>query len=125
MPAIPAHDLAYRQIQEILDEKFIERGEVKLFFFKLSDVLRDYIENRFGLQAPRRTTEEFLSATCQDAVFPTGHRSFLSEFLRDCDLVKFAEHTPSQEEITRAIDSCRAFIDATKAEPVGAMQKEG
>ena len=113
-PTLPPHELAYRQLQEILDEKLIERGESKLFFSKISDVLRGYIENRFGLQAPRRTTEEFLADISRNALFPAEHKGLLMAFLRDCDLVKFAEHTPSHEEITRAVDSCRAFIDATR-----------
>jgi hypothetical protein len=113
-PAIPAHELAYRQLQEILDEKLVERGDIKLFFSRISDVLRGYIENRFGLQAPRRTTEEFLSDIGRHAPFSAEHKGLLAAFLRECDLVKFAEHTPSQQEITRAIDSCRAFIDATR-----------
>lgn len=111
---LPAHDLAYRQLQEILDEKLIERGESKLFFSKISDVLRNYIENRFGLLAPRRTTEEFLGDISRDAPFPAEQRELLGVFLQDCDLVKFAEHQPSPEESVKAIDSCRAFIDATR-----------
>lgn len=114
-PALPAHDLAYRQLQEILDEKLIERGESKLFFSKISDVLRNYIENRFGLLAPRRTTEESLGDISRDAPFPAEQRELLGGFLQGCDLVKFAEHQPSPEEIVKAVDSCRAFIDATRA----------
>jgi hypothetical protein len=37
-------------------------------------------------------------------------------FLRDCDLVKFAEHNPSIEEIAEAVNSCRAFISATRGD---------
>ncbi len=113
-PTLSAHDLACRQLQEILDEKLIERGESKLFFSKLSDVLRNYIENRFGLLAPRRTTEEFLGDISRDAPFPAEQRELLGVFLQDCDLVKFAEHQPSPEESVKAIDSCRAFIEATR-----------
>jgi hypothetical protein len=113
-PAVPAHDLACRQLQEILDERLIERGEIKRFFSKLSDVLRSYIENRFGLHAPKRTTEEFLSDISREAPFSLEQKGPLMKFLQGCDLVKFAEHHPSQEEITRAIDSCKAFIQATR-----------
>lgn len=123
--AVPAHELAYRQLQEILEEKLIERGEVKLFFSKISDVLRGYIENRFGIHAPRRTTEEFLSDISRDAPFSPERRGLLMEFLRDCDLVKFAEHAPSQEEIAKAIDSCKAFIEATRAYQVEEPQGKG
>jgi hypothetical protein len=113
-PVIPAHELAYRQLQEILDEKLIERGEIKLLFSKLSDVLRGYIENRFGIHAPRRTTEEFLSDIGRNAPFSPEQKRLLMEFLRDCDLVKFAEHTPSLDEINKAMDSCKAFIESTR-----------
>ena len=124
-PAIPAHELAYRQLQEILDEKLIERGEIKLFFSKVSDVLRGYIENRFGIHAPRRTTEEFLSDISRDAPFSSEHKGLLMEFLQDCDLVKFAEHYPSQAKSPRPVDSCKAFIDATKAQPSEEPQGRG
>jgi len=113
-PPLPAHETAYRQIQDIFDEKLIERGEIKRFFSRLSDVLRSYIENRFGLHAPKRTTEEFLTEISRDAPFHAEHKRLLVEFLHHCDLVKFAEHQPSQDEIQRAIDSCKAFIEATR-----------
>ncbi|MGV8075103.1 MAG: hypothetical protein AB2L11_11170 [Syntrophobacteraceae bacterium] len=117
-PPIPAHELAYRQLQEILDEKLIERREIKLFFSKVSDVLRGYIENRFGIHAPRRTTEEFLSDISLVAPFSVEHRRLLSEFLSNCDLVKFAEHAPSQGEVGMAVDACKNFIEATRGDAV-------
>ena len=113
-PALPAHELAYRQLREVLAEQLIERGESKLFFSKICDVLRGYLENRFGIQAPRRTTEEFLIDISRDARFPAEHKGYLMAFLRDCDLVKFARHTPTPEEVAKAVDACRAFIDATR-----------
>ncbi len=115
-PPIPPHELAYAQLEEILDEKLIERGLVKLFFSKLSDVLRAYIENRFGIHAPKQTTEEFFAGLSRHAPFSTEQKGLLLEFLQDCDLVKFAEHQPSQEQVIGALSSCRAFIGATSAE---------
>lgn len=115
-PPIPPHELAYAQLQEILDQKLIERGLVKLFFSRISDVLRAYIENRFGIHAPKQTTEEFFAGLSRHAPFSTEQKGLLLEFLQDCDLVKFAEHRPSQEQVLGALSSCRAFIGATSAE---------
>lgn len=115
---LPAHDLAYRQLREIFEEKLLERGEFKLFFARISDVVRVYIEDRFGLHAPKRTTEEFLADIGREAPFSQEHRGLLMEFLQNCDLVKFAEHQPSFEEIDKTIASCKAFIEATKTQPV-------
>lgn len=113
-PAVSAHELAYRDLEELLDQGLVERGEIKPFFSGLSDVLRRYIEHRFGIHAPKRTTEEFLADIHRDAPFPSDQKGLLVDFLQRCDLVKFAEHFPSPAEITGAIDACRAFIDATK-----------
>ena len=57
---IPAHEQAYRELERLLARELIEKGQVKEFYAGVSGVLRRYIENRFGLKAPERTTEEFL-----------------------------------------------------------------
>ncbi len=116
--ALPAHELAFMRLQEIFDEKLLERGELKLFFSRISDVLRSYIENRFGVHAPKRTTEELLSDISRDPSFSVSSKELLIDFLQGCDLVKFAEHQPSPEEIAKAVDSCKAFIEITKAPPI-------
>jgi hypothetical protein len=125
--AVPsAHELAYRQLEELLGENLPERGELKLFFARISDVVRYYIENRFGLHAPKRTTEEFLTTITQrvDERFLPEHRVLLNDFLHRCDLVKFAEHLPTSEEVRKAIDACKAFIEATKTSEVSGTGEE-
>ncbi len=111
---VSAHLIAWRQLHELLAEKLPERGELKTFFARISDVVRTYIENRFGLHAPKLTTEEFLASMNRSAPFAPEHRELLDSFLRHCDLVKFAEHRPTYDEINQTIDSCKAFIEATK-----------
>lgn len=116
-PVLAAHELAYRQLEGILGEKLIERGEIKLFFSKISDVLRVYIENRFGIHAQRQTTEELMSDASRGASFANAHGASLLEFLNSCDLVKFAGRRPHPDEIAKAVDVCKDFIEATKAQP--------
>jgi len=111
---LPADEIAYRELERLLAEKLIEKGEIKLFYMRVSDVLRHYIENRFSLHAPERTTEEFLEEIRADGVFAEAQRTLLEEFLRHCDLVKFAEHEPTNEQIQKTFDACKEFIEATK-----------
>src|SRR5687767_14812884 len=54
--AIPAHERARKKLEQAL--KLID--EPKPFCTAVSDALRVYLEERFGLHAPERTTEEFL-----------------------------------------------------------------
>ena len=43
-----------------MEEGLIDKGEQKLFYLKISAILRHYVEDRFGMHAPENTTEEFL-----------------------------------------------------------------
>lgn len=112
---VPAHELAYRELEKLLAEKLIEKGERKAFYRRLSDILRHYIENRFGLHAPERTTEEFLSDLRETDALARPHKELLKVFLNHCDLVKFAEHQPTNEEVQKTFDACKRFIAETEA----------
>jgi len=111
---IPAHELAFRQLQALVDKKHIDNGEYKLFYDGVSDILRYYIENRFGLHAPESTTEEFLIDIKYSEELDARNKDLLKEFLKHCDLVKFAELIPTTAEIQRAFDLCKNFIEETQ-----------
>ncbi len=111
---IPPHEQAYRELEQLVADNLIEKGEVKAFYQRISDILRRYIENRFGIRAPEQTTEEFLDGLKTDTTFPKTDHALLRDFLRHCDLVKFAAHEPSTEDIQKTFDSCKKFIAETK-----------
>ncbi len=110
-------ELAFQELDKLLAEDLLARGEVKLFHLRISDILRSYIENRFGLKAPERTTEEFLTELTLDIQMQKAlfgdHKRLLAEFLNQCDLVKFAKHEPSIEESEKTVIICREFIEET------------
>ncbi len=112
---IPAHELAYRQLRKLVAEKLIEREEYRLFYYKISDILRHYIENRFRIRAPEETTEEFLEALKTKQVLGNEQKRLLKLFLEHCDLVKFARHTPLSEEIQKTFDTVKDFIRETES----------
>lgn len=111
-------EIGLQQLERLLAENLLARGEIKLFHQRISDILRRYIENRFGLQAPERTTEEFLlEISRQQSAANTllaVHKSLLADFLRQCDLVKFAKHEPTAAESEKSVRICREFIGMTK-----------
>ena len=115
-PTIPAHELAYNRLEALLAQGLLERGEVKAFYRRLSHVLRRYIEDRFGLHAPERTTEEFLDELATSDALGGEFRPLLREFLSHCDLVKFAELRPTNDQIQKTFEAAKDFIEATKAD---------
>lgn len=111
--AVPSHELAFRELEALVDEKLIEKGEIKQFYRRISGILRKYIENRFNINAPEQTTEEFLGRVKANGLFTVKHKTLLNEFLKHCDLVKFAEHQAEDDEIQKTFDSCKHFIMET------------
>lgn len=118
VPKIPAHELAYRKLESLLAEKLLDQDQVKLFYYKLSDILRHYIENRFGLHAPERTSDEFLEELRSSDLLQVDHKQLLRDYMQHCDLVKFAEHRPETEEIQKTFDACKRFIEETRSAEV-------
>jgi hypothetical protein len=80
----------------------------------VSDVTRDYLEERFNLHAPDRTTDEFLAELRESSVLKEEHKALLEDFLTRCDLVKFARHEPTEPELRALLDAALRLIDETQ-----------
>lgn len=125
-PARPAHELALEDLDALLADQLVERGSYKVFYLRLSRILRRYVERRFSIHAPELTTEEFLVELQTRPEFAPAHRPLLGEFLQLSDLVKFAEHQPSPENSREAAAVCRRFVMETKPlDPVIAASGAG
>lgn len=82
----------------------------------VSGTVRTYIEARFELRAPKRTTEEFLHDLASASESPVAeHRDALAQFLGACDLAKFARFAIDVEHQLAMIDAAAAFVRATDA----------
>jgi hypothetical protein len=112
----PAHEIAYERLRALVKDDLIEKGRIKEFYERISDILRRYIEHRFDIRAPERTTEEFLTELAATDVLAAGDKKTLEEFLTHCDLVKFAKYTPATSQIQQTFDLVKDFIEKTKSE---------
>lgn len=113
-PELLPHELARRQLDELEAEGLLEQHSYQSFYFRLSDILRHYIEGRFGMRAPKKTTPEFLSDLKTCAIFEHDQQLNLSHFMRCSDMVKFALHEPPIEEGREAMQLARVFVDDTE-----------
>ena len=105
-------EAALAELAALLARGFAEQGLFREFYQGLSDLARRYVENRYAIHAPERTTEEFLREA-QDNPALSGHSELLKSFLRHCDLVKFARLQPEPAEVSAAVEACRSFITQT------------
>jgi len=87
---------------------------VDAFFVELSDLVRHYLEDRFGLQAPELTTEEFLDVAAGSPDLNQTHQGFLRDFLRRADQVKFARYLPDADYIEEVLGAAERFLEQTR-----------
>jgi hypothetical protein len=76
-----------------------------------ADVVRKFVAERFGIAAPRRTTEEFLRELAANAASPLAvHSPLLRGFLKSCDMAKFAGAGFDAAERLALLETARRFI---------------
>jgi len=133
---LSAQELALRRLAALL-ESCQHESDVKGFFVELSDIVRWYVERLTGIRAPELTTEEFLdkiarptnrlrSGLAQQSICPTGSLKLLVPFLESADIVKFAKHIPTTDEIMLAFRRAEQFVRkelAAESEEVVLLKK--
>lgn len=124
-PPPPPHVIAYDELRRLLGMNLIARGLVMEYYVRISWIVRRYIERRFGLRAPERTTEEFLAEAAASGRLDVRARTLVGDFLEKCDMVKFAKYGPTGDENEGAYASAKRFVDETKEEPAEARNRKG
>ena len=110
IPPQPPHILAWNKLQSSLD--LIHDAD--LFCTEVSLIIRVYLEGRFDLQAPDRTTEEFLFELQTSKYLDDSHKDLLGDFLSECDLVKFAKAEPPENELRRLHEAAGRLVGETQ-----------
>jgi len=116
---VPAHVRALRDLQRWRGAAHDTPAEIEAFYVGVSQVLRVYLEQRFGMRAPERTTEEFLRDLESGDVLARQHSEELERFLSQCDMVKFAKAVPRDDEHDRTFALAESFVQATRADRRG------
>ncbi|MDQ3037705.1 MAG: hypothetical protein M3Y87_35255, partial [Myxococcota bacterium] len=97
--------------------RLIASHEPARFGEAVSEAIRRYLEARFDLRAPRRTTEEFLAELAQDESSPVGaQRGRLAELLAFSDAAKFGGFRLAVEEMEAMHESAVGFVEETARE---------
>ncbi len=124
-PADPAHIIALRELQSLRDEELWQKGEVKEFYSRLSDILRRYLDNRYGISSPELTTDETVRILQKAAVTTTGQMSMVKELLSLSDMVKFAKYLPQSDLHERYHNDAVRFVEETKVPEVTNDEAKG
>ena len=115
---LSAHAKALRELARLRKAPRRTRLEIETFYVAVSDVLRLYLEERFGLHAPERTTEEFLSELESGESLLTEHRYALRKFLEQCDPVKFAGILPPESIHEDTFRIAEQVVESTRPDRI-------
>lgn len=118
-PPRPAHETAFAELAELRNSDLLARGEIKLFYILLSEIIRRYIEGRYQVEALEMTTFELLEHFKQSELEGEAF-GLLQGILEQSDLVKFAKFNPPAEQHERLLDAAETLVEITKPAPIAA-----
>jgi len=109
-----AHIIALRELERLKNEELWQKGETKKYYTMLTEILRQYLENRFRVFSLELTTAETLDALVKTGFKKNGSYNDLKEVLTGADLVKFAKYNPVPIENESHFQNSWNFVLATK-----------
>lgn len=113
IPIIPYHVIALEKLEKLKQEQLWQKGKVKLYHSHISEILRDYLEHRYQINALEETTAEIIYGLRLQLI-SSEQMNKLTQMLTLADLVKFAKEQPLPLENEQSLTFAIAFIEATK-----------
>lgn len=111
-PDEPAHLKALRKLDAFRGDKHWKAENQKAFYSGVTDVLREYMAARYGIDAMEMTTAEIFDEL-RGSDIPAGLYEDMKELFERSDFVKFAKHTATAEENASVLPSAVRFVTET------------
>jgi hypothetical protein len=123
IPLLPPDQEAVRNLLTLKERKYPSRGMLKEFFSEYSQIMRRYLERRYGFPALEMTTWD-LARTFEEQSLPKPLTARLLPSLREADLVKFAKYIPELKDCDASLDLGFELVELTKPLPESAPVAE-
>jgi hypothetical protein len=81
------------------------------FSIRVSDILRRYVTDQFGLPVTRQTSVEFLEGLKRGPQFSADEKTLLEDFLNRCDLIKFARYDATPSDSLLLLEEAMRFVE--------------
>jgi Domain of unknown function (DUF4381) len=107
-PPQPPRDRALALLEQIRTQ--ITATKPYTFSIRVSDILRRYVTDQFGLPVTRQTSVEFLNGLRGSSPFSEDEKSLLEDFLNRCDLIKFARYEATTADSELLLEEAIRFV---------------
>lgn len=102
-----------RLLSELESKQLWQNDRIKEYYSELTDILRVYIEKRFGLPAPELTSDEILDEARKHPELHRHHKALL-DVLYTADLAKFAKAQPLPADHINGMQHVKEFVNNTQ-----------
>lgn len=111
-PVIPPDEKALKALETLRRKELWQTGKVKEYYTELTDIVRNYLEEAWGINSTDMTSDETLDAYHDSRAYDESCETKLRQMLRTADMVKFAKGEPLPNEHTQAMSHAVEFVDA-------------
>lgn len=112
-PPRPAFEVAFEKLRALEGRQVWQEGRHKDYQSELSEIVREYIENGFGVPALEQTTGEILDGA-RRLGWDGEVRSSCGRILTISDMTKFARYVPTPQEHLSGLQAAYAFVERTR-----------
>lgn len=109
------HEVALSMLEKLKEKKLWEQGLEREYFTELTEILRVYLQTRFGINAMEMTSRQIVETLSRNDEI-SDKRTYVERILDVADFVKFAKMRPLPNENTEAFDNAIRFVQETKPE---------
>ena len=120
---LPPYEEAILALNNLKNRQLWQNGQHKEYYSCLTDILRVYIERRFGINAVEMTSSEIMEQIKHNEE-ALQVKDQLSEVLEIADFVKFAKMQTLADDNEVAFQRTLNFVEQTKPAPVVEEGKE-
>ena len=118
-------ELAYERLEKLNSMGLVEKGDIKEYYIILSEIIRRYLELRYGIAVLDMTTHE-LYQELRRINLDKKHMFLIKDFMDECDMVKFAKYRPEVKITAQDFNSAKNIVGVTREEaPVTAGALSG
>lgn len=110
---IPPYQLALLRLAALKEENLWQTGHEKEYYTRLIDILRDYLQGRFGINAMEMTSQQITHILQQNEATRMSNDR-MKRILEIADMVKFAKVRPLPDDNFRAFNEATQFVEETK-----------
>lgn len=110
-------EIALGSLSRLKNRKLWEQGMEKEYFTDLTDILRVYLFERFGINAMEMTSRQIMDKIYESDL--RDKRDYVKQILNVADFVKFAKVRPLPADSIAAYENAVKFVEETiPADPV-------